>query len=68
MMFGYQTLFPLMIHAMSFLPHVTDSLKLASDCSSGVVEACNQWLMLHPCVLQVVFDLMSTKQQTKIIL
>lgn len=42
MMFGYQTLFPLMIHAMSFLPHVTDSLKLASDCSSGVVEACNQ--------------------------
>lgn len=68
MMFECQILFPVMIHHMPLLLHVIDSLKLTSECSSGVIEACNQWLMFHPCVLQVVFGLMSTEQQTKPIL
>lgn len=54
-----------MIHPMPLLLHVIDSLKLVSECSSGVFEGVTQVpsLCLASCLA-----VMSTKQQKKIIL
>lgn len=61
----YQILFTVMIHPMPLLLHVIDSLKLVSECSSGVFEGVTQVpsLCLASCLA-----VMSTKQKKKIIL